>query len=137
VLVCRVAEERYALDLHFLRSVQPARELARVPCTPAYVAGAVNVRGEVVTVLDLGTALGLPSGATPIRSEVLLVEVAGNRVGLLVDEVVGIERLALEELDRAISGREFANGIAGGTTVYLNLAALLTDEQLSVAEEVG
>src|SRR3712207_6129274 len=59
MLLCRLHDERYALELSLLSAVQPARGLAPLPCTPPFVAGILNVRGTVVAVLDLARCLGL------------------------------------------------------------------------------
>jgi purine-binding chemotaxis protein CheW len=136
VLVCRLRGERYAVDLAALSAIQPSRGLTPIPCTPDYVAGALNVRGEVVTVLDLAVALGLPAtGTSP--GTVLLLHRQDTLVGLLVDDILGLERLAAEQLYPATSGREFVRGVADGTTTYLDLGILLTDERFLLIEEVN
>src|SRR5207237_1204735 len=77
VLVARVRGEEYALELRRLTGVQPLLGLTPVPGTPAHVAGLVNVRGEVHTVLDLGATLDLVGErAVGEASRVLLVETA-------------------------------------------------------------
>ncbi len=136
VLVCRLAGERYAVALHALRAIQPSAGLTPIPCTPSYVAGGLNVRGEVVTVVDLGIALGLTTSRSP-GHQVLLVELGTIRVGLLVDEVLAIEHLVPEELARAVSTREFSHGVAGGNTTYLSLESLLTEARFTVQDEVN
>jgi purine-binding chemotaxis protein CheW len=109
-----------------------------VPGTPAYVAGLINVRGEVHTVLDLGATLDLVGErAVGGASRVLLVEIADGQVGLLVDEVVGVRRLAAAQLTRSLSGRELARGIAGGRTVLLDLDNLLGGDRLEVVEDLS
>src|SRR5689334_11589299 len=59
VLVCSVKGERYAIALPLLLSVHAARALTPLPNTPPHVAGILNVRGQIVTVLDLSNALGI------------------------------------------------------------------------------
>jgi purine-binding chemotaxis protein CheW len=137
VLVCRLGKEQYACELRLLQGVLSAPALTPVSCTPAFVAGALNVRGEVLTVLDLAVALGLTStAATDAAAKIALAGVNGRRVGLLVDEVLRVEPLALENLDRALSGREFARGVAGSRTVVLNLEQLFAGERFTVCEDV-
>jgi purine-binding chemotaxis protein CheW len=138
VLVFRLRDEQYAVDLSRLRSVHRTRGLTPVPCTPPFVAGILNVRGEVHSVLDLATALGLSAEQTAAAdAQVLLVELPRGRVGLLVDTVLGVERLATDRLDRALSGREFARGVDAARTTFLDLEQLLTEERFAVAEEAG
>jgi len=112
VLVCRLGVEEYAVELRLLHGVYPAIGLTAVPCTQPVVAGLLNLRGEILTVLDLAVALGV---AGSDRREVLLAETPRVRVGLLVDEVLGVRRIALDSLDRALAGSDSTRGIAGAT----------------------
>ena len=138
VLLVRVGEEDYALELGWLRSVHDADGLAPVPCTPAYVAGILNVRGEVVTVLDLAVILGLVAPSTSERrSHVLLAEVPQGRIGLLVDEVLGAEQVELDRLSRGLSGRDFVQGVADARIVLLDVERLFRTGQLDVYEDVS
>jgi purine-binding chemotaxis protein CheW len=138
-LLCRVGDEHYAIDLAVLRAVQPARGLTPIPCTPAYVAGMLNVRGTIVTVLDLALLLDLSAGPPPDGAFALLTDSARGggqgQVGLLVHEVMGVWWLALDDLDRALSGNAHVRGIAEGQIVVLDLAALLADGRFEVQEE--
>ncbi|MBA3943898.1 MAG: purine-binding chemotaxis protein CheW [Herpetosiphonaceae bacterium] len=138
VLLLRLGDEQYAVGLPFLRSVLPPQELTSIPCTPPYVAGLLNLRGEILTVLDLAVALqlrDLPS--TSKSAQVILVEMPQVRVGLLVDEVLTVDRLCLETLDRNFGGQVWAAGVAGGTTVLLDLERLLTSDRFAVFDELG
>ncbi len=138
MLVCRVGAERYAFDLDLLREVRLPTGLTPVPCTPPFVAGVLNVRGEILTVLDLAALLDLPRrDAPPPSARAALVQLPEARVGLLVDEVLGVERIALDRLHRPLSGREYVRGVAEANLVCLNLRLLLTPARFKVAEEVG
>src|SRR5216683_550627 len=59
VLVCRLGGERYAVETRHLRAVQWASGITPVPSTPGFVMGIVSVRGEIVTLLDLASMIGL------------------------------------------------------------------------------
>lgn len=136
MLVCRLRDEWYAIDLVLLRTVQSARGLAPLPCTPAFVAGMLNVRGTVVAVLDLARGLGLADAPPPDDAVVLLTDSpdGSGQVGLLVYEVLGVRQLALDHLDRALSGDAAVRGIAEGGIVVLDLRALLADGRFEIAE---
>jgi purine-binding chemotaxis protein CheW len=138
-LLCRLRDECYAIDLADLRAVQPARGLTPLPCTPPFVAGMLNVRGTVVTVLDLARLLDLGDGQASDGAFALLTDCArgGGQglVGLLVHEVLGVRRLAPGTLARALSGNPAVRGIAGGEMVVLDLATLLADGRFEVHEE--
>jgi len=132
VLVCRLGVEEFAVELRLLHAVVPAVGLTRVPCTPPFVAGLLNLRGEILTVLDLAAALGLTGSD---QREVLLAETPRVRVGLLVDEVLGVRRIALDALDRALAGSDSTRGIAESRTVLLDLEALLAERRFESADD--
>lgn len=138
VVVCRVRQELYALELGSSVGVLAARGVTSVPSTPPHVAGVLNVRGDVVTVLDLGAALGLGASASaPADSaRVVLVETHGTRVGLLVDQVTEIRHLSLDRLERPLSDRLFVRGIVDARIVLLDLERLLAEQQLEVNEQL-
>ncbi|HLH21116.1 MAG TPA: chemotaxis protein CheW [Chloroflexota bacterium] len=136
-LTCRVGEEQYAVPLAALRGLERAAGLTPLPCTPPFVAGLLNVRGEVVAVLDLGVALGLRAApAAGGAGQVLLVETARGRVGLLVDEVFDVRQLSRAALAPSLSHRDYAAGVADARTVLLAVDRLLADGRFEVDEDV-
>ena len=137
VLSFRLRNEEYAAEMRLLRAVHPVDGLTPVPCTPPHVAGILNVRGEIITVLDLGAALGLGPGSRSETQEIVLADRAGTLVGLLVDEVHGVERMSLHELDRSPTGSELVRGIVMGRIVLLRVERLVSGDEFEVFEEVG
>jgi purine-binding chemotaxis protein CheW len=90
-VIFRVEKERYGLPLAAVREVVvPPERFTRVPRAPTAVAGVMNLRGRVVTVVELRQLLGLPDGPTP-PSRVVLLDRGRRDLGLLVTEVDGIE----------------------------------------------
>ena len=90
-VIFRVQKERYALPLGAVREVvvQPGMA-SRVPRAPACVRGIINLRGRVVTVVELGGLLGLQEGEAP-STKVVLLDRGRRDLGLLVTDVEGIE----------------------------------------------
>ncbi len=138
VVICRLGDEQYAIELNRMRSVQRLTGLTAIPCTPGYVAGVLNVRGEMLTVLNLGVVFGLERPTAVAETAlVLVVELELARVGLLVDEVLGLRPLAFDGLDTLPSGGDAVRGIAEGRIVVVNLDQLLVDRRFEVHEEVA
>jgi purine-binding chemotaxis protein CheW len=137
VLLFRLGDERYAIELRDLLAVRPATGITHIPCTPPHIAGILNVRGDVISVVSLSTALELRSAPhDPEEAQVLLVARQHEQVGLLVDEVLGVRRLSTKQLERPLSGRDFARGVAEASIVCLDLESLLTDDRFEIDEEV-
>jgi purine-binding chemotaxis protein CheW len=137
VLVCSLGGERYAVETRHLRAVQWASGITPVPSTPRFVVGIVSVRGEIVTLLDLASMIGLTAmtfkdgEACPA----LLLGLPGLRSGLLVDEVLGVERYRLNSLQPSLSGREFARGVGPSNTVLLDLELLFGSGRFTINDD--
>jgi purine-binding chemotaxis protein CheW len=86
-----VGEEEYVIDLRRIREILQPLPVTPVPHAPEFLAGVMNLRGEVIPVVDVRKRLGAP-GTSP-RSKVLVVNVAGRLVGLIVDAVAEVVRI--------------------------------------------
>jgi purine-binding chemotaxis protein CheW len=137
VLVLRLGDERYAVETRHLSAFKWATGVTPVPCTPSFVVGIVSVRGEIVTLLDLGVMIGLAPAysANDSSCPVLLVGLPGLRCGLVVNEVVGVQTLDRGSLQPSLSGREFARGVGPLDTVLLDLEALFGSGRFDVCDE--
>jgi purine-binding chemotaxis protein CheW len=78
------------LDISFVQEINRNQDLTRVPLGHPCVRGVMNLRGEVVTMLDLRTLMGLPAGATTSRNRNLVIKCEGETFGLWVDGVADI-----------------------------------------------
>jgi len=98
-VIFRVEKERYGLPLSAVREVVvPPERFTRVPRAPSAIAGVMNLRGRVVTVVELRQLLRLPEGSTP-STRVVLLDWGRRDWGLLVTDVDGIE--AVERVSAA------------------------------------
>jgi purine-binding chemotaxis protein CheW len=138
ILAVELCGERYAVETRHLRAVQWVTGVTPVPCTPAFVVGIVSVRGEIVTLLDLAAMIGLGSAVEVAEGRarpVVLLGLPGMRAGLVVDEVLGVERLKLDALQPSLTGREFARGVGPRNTLLLDLEALFASGRFTVSDE--
>lgn len=131
------AVERYGIPYQYLEELLYVGHLARVPCTPAFVAGVVNHRGELLTILDLKHFFHMPATAAGEESRIIVVRRAGMRIGLLVDGVDGNEEYQDTEIAHPLSSEGVSNmehvlGIHAGSVTLLNMAAFLDDPALRV-----
>ncbi|HEU4565288.1 MAG TPA: chemotaxis protein CheW [Gemmatimonadaceae bacterium] len=111
LVLFRLADGLHAIDLHHVREIIPLRRTTRLPGAPSYIAGLINVRGTIVTVLDLGARLG----GRPVAGDasVVLVEERGKLVGVAVDEVLEVLRLAPADIE-APGAEHAATGVVSG-----------------------
>jgi purine-binding chemotaxis protein CheW len=109
VVVFRLGREEFGADIQNVREVIRVPHISRVPETGDFIKGVINLRGELVVVTDLSNRFELRSpGQGKTRDErVIVVEILGNKVGILVDEVSEVIRLTpsqMEEPPALISG---------------------------------
>ncbi|TAN09623.1 MAG: chemotaxis protein CheW [Chitinophagaceae bacterium] len=141
VLEFRLATERYAIETHYVREVQPLKNLTTLPCTPPFVLGIVNVRGRIVPVLDLRKFFDLPEQGLTDLHRVILVGGNDLEFGLLADMRVGVRSIALDSLQPAPAtlseiGAGYLMGVAAEGLVVLDMARILADPAILVHEEV-
>ena len=111
-LLFRVAGSVYGCDIDAVREIIPYRRATRLPGAPPYVQGLINLRGTIVTVLDLGARLD--GSRPPMRDaggSIILAEHGTRVVGVAVDEVMDVQAIAEEPAD---AGGEARGGLVRG-----------------------
>lgn len=129
--------ELYGVVHSCLEEVIPLANVAHVPCTPSWVAGVTNYRGELLTVLDPKQFLHTDKGELGEHACILVLRVGRIRAGLSVDEVEGEGKYALSDLapplaSAGVSNPDYIQGIHDGRITILNINALLADTALQV-----
>lgn len=121
-----LATERYALPLGCVREIMRVPQITEVPRGPDDVLGVISARGAVTTLIDLRRRLHLSEATPTHRARVLLVDLGEEVVGLLVDAVLQVHRLAQDEIELAAVmggsapthlsgiGRPHSHGVEGG-----------------------
>ena len=129
-MIFRLGERAHGIDLSAVREILRPRAATRLPGAPAAVMGLINVRGTIVTVVDLGVALGLRT--EPAAGAVMLVELGSKLVGAAVDEVLEVQRWADDRLDAVPDDVQEGGAVralgthAGGVVVVLDIHDLLS-----------
>ncbi len=118
----RIGGEDYAIDIMRVREIIHPLPITPVPRAPSFVEGVIRLRGEVVPVLDVRKRLGLAATPPTRKMRFLVVNVAGRRIGLVVDEVCEVLRIPLGEIRPApplgdSGGRRIFLGACGGEDV--------------------
>jgi purine-binding chemotaxis protein CheW len=110
-----LAGETYAVQIAHVAEILRVPLITEVPRAPGHVLGVISVRGKLVTVIDLRRRFRLAESPIDRRSRILLADVGrGEQIGLLVDEVQQVWRLAFEEIEQSnVLGGEQPAHIAG------------------------
>jgi purine-binding chemotaxis protein CheW len=130
--------ETYGINVTQVREVLRITEIAPVPGAPDYVLGIINLRGNVVTVMDTRKRFNLPPTETTDSTRIVIIEVDSQEVGVMVDsvaEVVDIRQSAIESAPNVGSddSSRYIQGVTsleGNLLILIDLNKLLTDEEL-------
>ncbi len=138
----QLQHESYGINVMQVQEVLRVSEIAPVPGAPSYVLGIVNLRGNVVTVIDTRARFGLPSTDIDDSSRIVIIESEKQVVGIVVDSVAEVVELRASEIDSAPNaGNEESSRYIQGVAIQeeellivIDLKKLLTEDEWS---EVG
>ncbi|MDD3112054.1 MAG: chemotaxis protein CheW [Methanofollis liminatans] len=112
-----VADEHYALDISLAREIVEMVPITPVPRAPPHIAGIINLRGEITTVMNLSTLLGIPAAGNQERRKIIILvpeAAGGSNVGIIVDDVLSVMQISendVEKMDDALTRDAFVKGI--------------------------
>jgi purine-binding chemotaxis protein CheW len=141
----QVGRETYGVPITSLHEIVRVPEITAVPDAPEYLEGVINLRGKIVSVMDLRKRFGDKQAAVKKQNRILVVEHAGRLAGLIVDsasEVLKIPADAVEPPPAAFQegGLNCVSGlgkIAGRLIVLLEMSKLLAPGSLHASDETG
>jgi purine-binding chemotaxis protein CheW len=133
----KLGEETYGINVMQVQEVLRHTEIAPVPGAPDYVLGIINLRGNVVTVIDTRSRFGLPSSDITDNTRIVIIESDDQVVGILVDSVAEVVYLRSSEIDSAPNvgteeSAKFIQGVSnrdGQLLILVDLNKLLNDEE--------
>ena len=133
----QLEEETYGINVMQVREVLRYSEIAPVPGAPDYVLGIINLRGNVVTVIDTRSRFGLLGGEITDNTRIIVIESEHQVIGILVDSVAEVVYLRSSEIDTTPSvgtdeSAKFIQGVSnrdGKLLILVDLNKLLTDEE--------
>jgi len=134
--------EHYGVENALVREVYPLKELTALPCTPPFVLGIINLRGQILAVMDLRRFFELPIKGITDLNKVIVLKVGEVQVGVLADAVVGMRSVALDDLQPPLPTMtgiraEYLRGVTSDRLAVLDAARVLGDEKIVVQEEVN
>ena len=97
----RVGRETYGVPITALHEIVRVPEITAVPDAPDYLEGVINLRGKIVSVVDLRKRFGQPSTSLDRRSRILVVEYRGRLAGMIVDSASEVLKIPESEIEAA------------------------------------
>lgn len=138
LIVFRLNNEEYGVDVGQVRSIERMQSVTRIPGTPAFVKGVINLRGVVIPILDLNTRFALSESEITDHTRIIVVAHDNVEIGLIVDEandVLDVPQSAIEPPPTVVGKVDTAylRGVAkldDRLLILLNLDKVLHPEEL-------
>ncbi len=130
-------DETYGMNVMQVQEVLREVEVAPVPGAPNYVLGIINLRGNVVSVIDARTRFGLPTKESDEMARIIVIEAQQQIVGILVDSVAEVVDIERKEIDTAptvgnADSSKYIEGVVSrgeGLLILVDLNKLLSEEE--------
>lgn len=141
VVEFRLADETYCVECIHIGEVYPLKSLTPIPGTPAFVLGIINIRGRIVSVIDLKTFFELPAKGLSDLTRVIVLKDRRMEFGILAEEVTGTTSILPRDIQpplptlTGIRG-QYLKGIAKNRVIVLDAVKLLADEKMVVNQEM-
>jgi purine-binding chemotaxis protein CheW len=142
MVVAGLNGEYFGVSLDRVKEFAESRNITPVPCCPQHILGNMNLRGEVLTVIDMRPALKMQVSKEP-QKRVIVLEHNGLTVGVSVDEIYEVVHVDPARITSRLTVSSGVSGYVNGTAPYgnhvmtiLDLPKLLDGEDLVVNEEV-
>jgi len=140
VLAFELAGQRYGLPVANVVRIAEMVAIDRLPAAPAFIAGVVDYRGQVIPIVDVRRRFDLPAVDYTLRTPIIVSQLNGRTVGLVVDGVRGIVNLRPEQIERTgqivaeemLLQTRFLTGVARldhGLLLLLDAPALFSGEE--------
>jgi len=146
VIVFTLAHEEYGIEVDKVRTIERMVPITRVPKTPAFVKGVINLRGVVIPVIDLRGRFGLVESEYTENSRIIIVAANDLEVGFIVDsanDVIDVMSDAIENPPEVVGGikAKYISGVAkiseSRLLILLNLAEVLNRSEIIQLEQFG
>jgi len=140
-----IEEEEFAIDILNIQGINRMMNITRVPNTPAFVEGIINLRGQVIPVVNLRKRLGFPPKEPDKSTRIIVVEIGKRVIGFIVDsvnEVLRISSSITEPPPPMVAGIDSEYITAVGKLedrllILLDLEKVLSGEELNVLENIS
>ncbi|MFH0735983.1 MAG: chemotaxis protein CheW [bacterium] len=136
-----LASEKYGIENMYVREVYPLKDFTTLPGLPSFVLGIINVRGQIVSVIDLKKFFNLPWKGIGELNKVIILRNQQMEFGILCDTVYDARSISLDLIQKSpvcangISA-DYLKGITEDFTIILDVKKILKDKKIIIHQEV-
>ncbi len=143
-----VGDEEFAVPILSVQEINRMMQITRVPQSPDFVEGVINLRGKIIPVIDLRKRFGLQAAEQSADSRIIVVEVASRVIGFTVDQVNEVLRISPEIVEpppqmvcgMSTSKADYVQGVGklnDRLLILLDLERLFSDAEIAAVERMA
>jgi purine-binding chemotaxis protein CheW len=99
LVIFQLGREEFAVEVTQVREIIRMQDITRMPKAPSFVEGIINLRGQIIAVLDLAQRLSLEAAERGPETRIIVVEAGDVKVGMIVDSVSEVMRINEDEVE--------------------------------------
>lgn len=132
-----LAQERYGIESRYIRAVHFLKDLTPIPGVPDFILGVINLRGEIISIVDIKRFFNLPRQGIADVNRVLVICHDKMELGLLADELIGARMVPSDNIQTAVPLAsemlaKYLKGITAEGLIILDGEKILSDEAMLV-----
>lgn len=101
LVIFRLADEEFGLEISQVKEIIRLQDITPMPKAPKFIEGVINLRGQIIAVMDLAKRLAVPQVERTEKTRIVIAEMEGETIGLIVDEVPEVLRMNEDMIDPA------------------------------------
>ncbi|RLI76574.1 chemotaxis protein CheW [Archaeoglobales archaeon] len=129
IIVFELGNEKYGVDISQVKEIIRVSEITRIPNTPDFVEGVIDLRGQITTVINLRKKFGMEPKPMDANTRIIIIEHNGSTIGMIVDTVSEVMHLLEEDIDKlpSVTTSNDASNILKGIAKTSNGLIILVD----------
>ena len=140
VVTFLLSGEIYCIEADYVREALPLKELTVVPCTPSFILGVINIRGQIFSVLNLKKVFNLTERGISEFNKVIIIQYEEISFGIVADSILGTKKILQSSINKApysqqTSKNEYISGVTSEGYIILNGAVLIKSQELVVNQK--
>ncbi len=144
VVSFRLGNEEYGVDIAQVQEIIRMVEITHVPRAPKFMEGVINLRGQLIPIIDLRTRFGMPRIDATKNTRIVVTEIGNKRVGIVVDSVSEVLNIPIENVEDAPEmiagvGTEYIQGVGKineRLIIMLDLTMVISTEEKQALEQI-
>src|SRR5215469_13935222 len=145
VVSFQLGSEEYGVDISQVQEIIRMVEITHVPRAPRFMEGVINLRGQLIPIIDLRTRFGMTKIPPTKSTRIIVTEIGNKRVGIVVDSVSEVLNLPMENVEDAPEmiagvGTEYIQGVGKmdeRLIIMLDLTMVISGEEKQQLEQIG